>query len=478
MGSSAPFHPDIHTLRGHRGQIDTGAALRRLLENSPIRESHIEGDERVQDPYCIRCQPQVDGACLDLLRMAARTLEIEANAVTDNPLVLSDGSVVSGGNFHAEPVAFAADQIALAICEIGAIAQRRIALAGRSGPELRPARVPCQKARPQLRPDDRRSHVGGADVGKQADVASGLGRFDADLGQSGRSRVDGLPWRAPPAADDGQSVLDHRHRGADGRTGDRPAQPAADQPGTHPRAWRYSGTAVPTLDEDRYMAPDLKAVSDLVASGALNAAISADILPVLDTRLMNVVEVKQGSSPIILGFPHTGTDVPADIRARLNENGQMLADTDWHIDQLYDGLAARGHDRPRDLPSLCDRCQSRSGRRQPLSRAKYHRAHSRIPISTASRSGAMARSRRQRTSNPGWNNSISPYHAALAEEIERVHEAHGLVVLYDCHSIRSHIPFLFQGKLPDFNIGTNEGNSCSPGNRLGSRPYRLCGAWL
>ena len=122
MGSSAPFHPDIHTLRGHRGQIDTAAALRALLDNSVIRQSHIEGDERVQDPYCIRCQPQVDGACLDLLRSVARTLEIEANAVTDNPLVLSDNSVVSGGNFHAEPVAFAADQIAIAVCEIGAIA--------------------------------------------------------------------------------------------------------------------------------------------------------------------------------------------------------------------------------------------------------------------------------------------------------------------------------------------------------------------
>src|SRR5690606_15484286 len=128
MGSSAPFHPEIHRLRGHRGQIDTAAALWRLLEGSEIRDSHLEGDERVQDPYCIRCQPQVDGACLDLLRMAARTLGIEANAVTDNPLVLADGSVVSGGNFHAEPVAFAADQIALAVCEIGAIAQRRVAL--------------------------------------------------------------------------------------------------------------------------------------------------------------------------------------------------------------------------------------------------------------------------------------------------------------------------------------------------------------
>ncbi|MDB5552493.1 MAG: hutH3, partial [Rhizobium sp.] len=128
MGSSAPFHPDIHTLRGHKGQIDSASALRALLEGSVIRESHITGDERVQDPYCIRCQPQVDGACLDILRQAARTLEIEANAVTDNPLVLADNSVVSGGNFHAEPVAFAADTIALAICEIGAIAQRRIAL--------------------------------------------------------------------------------------------------------------------------------------------------------------------------------------------------------------------------------------------------------------------------------------------------------------------------------------------------------------
>ena len=127
MGSSAPFHPEIHDLRGHKGQIDTAGSLRRLLEGSAIRESHIVGDERVQDPYSIRCQPQVVGACLDQLRMVAHTLAVEANAVTDNPLVLSDGSVVSGGNFHAEPVALAADQIAIAICEIGSIAQRRIA---------------------------------------------------------------------------------------------------------------------------------------------------------------------------------------------------------------------------------------------------------------------------------------------------------------------------------------------------------------
>jgi histidine ammonia-lyase len=126
MGSSAPFHPDVHALRGHPGQIAAGRALRLLLDGSEIRASHLQGDERVQDPYCLRCQPQVDGACLDLLGYAATTLEREANAATDNPLVVSDGSLVSGGNFHAEPVAFAADQIALAVCELGSIAQRRI----------------------------------------------------------------------------------------------------------------------------------------------------------------------------------------------------------------------------------------------------------------------------------------------------------------------------------------------------------------
>ncbi|QFT96410.1 Histidine ammonia-lyase [Roseovarius sp. THAF8] len=127
MGSTQPLQPEIHSLRGHKGQIDVATAMSALMAGSEIRESHREGDSRVQDPYCIRCQPQVAGAALDLLRFAATTLEIEANAVTDNPLVIEAG-IVSGGNFHAEPVAFAADQIALALSEIGAIAQRRVAL--------------------------------------------------------------------------------------------------------------------------------------------------------------------------------------------------------------------------------------------------------------------------------------------------------------------------------------------------------------
>ncbi|WP_300395899.1 histidine ammonia-lyase [Henriciella sp.] len=128
MGSSAPFSDEIHQLRGHRGQIDSARRLRDLLAGSEIRESHLTGDERVQDPYCLRCAPQVVGACLDQLRQVAATLQIEANAATDNPLVLSNGEIVSGGNFHAEPVALAADQTALAISEIGSIAQRRIAM--------------------------------------------------------------------------------------------------------------------------------------------------------------------------------------------------------------------------------------------------------------------------------------------------------------------------------------------------------------
>ncbi|CAD5372010.1 Histidine ammonia-lyase [Rubrivivax sp. A210] len=128
-GSDGPFDPRIHTLRGQPGQIDVAQYYRQLLAGSAIRQSHQEGDDRVQDPYCLRCQPQVVGACLDQLRHAALVLLREANAVTDNPLVFpDDGSMISGGNFHAEPVALAADAMACAIAEVGAIAERRIAM--------------------------------------------------------------------------------------------------------------------------------------------------------------------------------------------------------------------------------------------------------------------------------------------------------------------------------------------------------------
>jgi histidine ammonia-lyase len=126
-GSDTPFDPRIHALRRQPGQIEAAAALRALLAGSEIRASHLVGDDRVQDPYCLRCQPQVMGAALDILRGAADTLAAEANGVSDNPLIVGD-DVLSGGNFHAEPVAFAADIIALALCEIGSIAERRVAM--------------------------------------------------------------------------------------------------------------------------------------------------------------------------------------------------------------------------------------------------------------------------------------------------------------------------------------------------------------
>ena len=158
-GSDGPFDPRIHALRGQPGQIDVAQYYRALLAGSAIRNSHLDGDDRVQDPYSLRCQPQVVGACLDQMRHAAAVLVREANAVTDNPLVLFDdedpqadaadpalpgrqrrppggeaatgrfgGELISGGNFHAEPVALVADGMALAIAEVGAIAERRIAM--------------------------------------------------------------------------------------------------------------------------------------------------------------------------------------------------------------------------------------------------------------------------------------------------------------------------------------------------------------
>jgi histidine ammonia-lyase len=154
-GSDGPFDPRIHLLRGQPGQIDVAQYYRALLKGSVIRKSHEEGDDRVQDPYCLRCQPQVVGACLDQVRHAALVLVRESNAVTDNPLVFAEdgaidrapgrpkpgqapsggsdqgergGIILSGGNFHAEPVALVADGMALAIAEIGAIAERRIAM--------------------------------------------------------------------------------------------------------------------------------------------------------------------------------------------------------------------------------------------------------------------------------------------------------------------------------------------------------------
>ncbi|MFC3164882.1 N-formylglutamate deformylase [Ciceribacter thiooxidans] len=176
---------------------------------------------------------------------------------------------------------------------------------------------------------------------------------------------------------------------------------------------------------------------------------------------MAVFELTRGTSPVILAFPHTGTDVPPDIRARLNDNGRLLVDTDWHIHQLYTGL----------LPDAT------------TVRATFHR----YVIDANRDPEGVSLYPAQNTTGlvpetdfdgvPIWKNGEAPteddvarrlatfhapYHAALAAEIERVKALHGIAVVYDCHSIRSHIPFLFEGSLPDFNIGTNMGRTCDP----------------
>lgn len=176
---------------------------------------------------------------------------------------------------------------------------------------------------------------------------------------------------------------------------------------------------------------------------------------------MSVFELHQGSSPIILGLPHTGTDVPAEIWDRLNENGKILADTDWHIHDLYAGLLD-------DATTV---------------RATFHRYiidANRDPKGVSLYPGQNTTGLVPETDfdgKPIWKageepteadiaqrlkNFHAPYHAALSKEIERVKAIHGIAILYDCHSIRSHIPFLFEGTLPDFNIGTDMGKTCDP----------------
>jgi len=280
MGSSAPFHAEIHELRGHRGQIDTAAALRALLKGSEIRDSHLEGDERVQDPYCIRCQPQVDGACLDLLRMVARTLETEANAVTDNPLVLADGAVVSGGNFHAEPVAFAADQLAIAVCEIGAIAQRRIALL--VDPALSFG-LPAFLARKP-----------GLNSGLMIAEVTSAALMSENKQMSHPASVDSTPTSANQ--EDHVSMACHGARRlltmTDNLAGIIGIEAITAAQGIDFRAPLKTGiellkshaairAAVPALEVDRYMADDLAAAAGLVSSGRLNASVSDGILPSL-----------------------------------------------------------------------------------------------------------------------------------------------------------------------------------------------------
>jgi histidine ammonia-lyase len=277
-GSDAPFDPRIHLLRKHKGQIETASALRNLMAGSAIRESHRVGDERVQDPYCLRCQPQVMGAALDVLRKAADTLETEANGVTDNPLIFAeDDTALSGGNFHAEPVAFAADMIALAVCEIGSLAERRIAMLVDPALSGMPAFLTPKP---------------GLNSGFMIPQVTAAALVSENKQKAYPASVDSIPTSANQ--EDHVSMAAHGARRLIGMVENATAVIGiellaaaqgcdfhAPLPSSEPlEAVRKTLRAeVPHLDHDRHFHPDMEAAIELVRSGAVIAAANSVDLP-------------------------------------------------------------------------------------------------------------------------------------------------------------------------------------------------------
>ena len=277
-GSDAPFDPRIHALRRHRGQIDTAAALRALMAGSAIRESHRLGDERVQDPYCLRCQPQVMGAALDVLRQAAATLAAEANGVSDNPLIFSDtNEALSGGNFHAEPVAFAADMIALAVCEVGSMSERRIAMLVDPALSGLPAFL---TPKPGLNSGFMIAHVTAAALvseNKQRAAPASVDSIPTSANQEDHvSMAAHGARRLLPMVENATAIIGIELLAA-AQGCDFHAPLASSPPLEAVRALLRA--EVQRLDEDRYMHPDMQAATALARRGALAAAAGAVPLP-------------------------------------------------------------------------------------------------------------------------------------------------------------------------------------------------------
>lgn len=278
LGSRSPFDARIHAARGQRGQIDAAAAFRHLLgDSSEIGRSHAACD-KVQDPYSLRCQPQVMGACLTQLRQAAEVLGVEANAVSDNPLVFAaEGEVISGGNFHAEPVAMAADNIALAIAEIGSLSERRISLM-------------MDKHMSQLPPFLVAN--GGVNSGFMIAQVTAAALASDNKALAHPHSVDSLPTSANQedhvsmAPNAGKRLWDMAAntrgvlavewlgacQGLDFREGLR-STPALEQARQTLRA------KVPYYVEDRFFAPDIAAADELLAERVLTPLLPAGMLP-------------------------------------------------------------------------------------------------------------------------------------------------------------------------------------------------------
>ena len=275
-GSDTPFDHRIHVLRRQPGQVETADALRELMAGSAIRASHLKDDERVQDPYCLRCQPQVMGAALDLLRQAAATLSFEANGVSDNPLIFPDtDEALSGGNFHAEPVAFAADMIALALCEIGSLSERRIAMLVDPALSGLPAFLTPKP---------------GLNSGFMIPQVTAAALVSENKQKAYPASVDSIPTSANQ--EDHVSMAAHGARRllsmaqnagavigiellAAAQGCDFHAPLASSAPLEAARA--LIRAHVPHLDDDRHFHPDMEAANVLVRSGALATATGADL---------------------------------------------------------------------------------------------------------------------------------------------------------------------------------------------------------
>jgi histidine ammonia-lyase len=270
-GSDVPFDDRIHVLRRQPGQRRVARALKRLLAGSRIRASHLTC-ERVQDPYSLRCQPQVMGACLDVIESAGQTLIREANAVTDNPLVFAaEGEVLSGGNFHAEPVAFAADQLALAAAEIGSLSERRTALL--IDPKM--SGLPAFLVKES-----------GVNSGFMVPQVTAAALVAENKTLAAPASVDSIPTSA--GQEDHVSMATHGAR----RLLEMAANAASvvgiellaaaqgiefHRPLTSSRlletALRTLRLTVPRYERDRFFAPDIEAAAAFVSSGALSALV-------------------------------------------------------------------------------------------------------------------------------------------------------------------------------------------------------------
>ncbi|MBP5856715.1 histidine ammonia-lyase [Marivibrio halodurans] len=276
-GSDAPFDPRIHAIRGHAGQREMAALYKDLMAGSRIRESHLDCD-RVQDPYSLRCQPQVMGACLDHLRMAAGTFATEAVAVSDNPLVFPEtGEVLSGGNFHAEPVAQSADLLAIALSEVGAIAERRVAL----------LMDPALSGLPAFLVAD-----GGVNSGFMIAQVTAAALASENKTLAHPASIDSLPTSANQEDHVSMATFAARRLGdiAENVAGIAAVEllAAAQAIGFHAplesspalaRALSLIRERVPPYDRDRYWAPDLAAITELVRTGAFRDFLPESLLP-------------------------------------------------------------------------------------------------------------------------------------------------------------------------------------------------------